>query len=234
MAGPDVENGDWIDAVIVAMDHIHRSTEGSITVRSKRIIMLTDMGCPASDEKLDTVLDAIKRDQIEFTFILPDWMESTNDADESITDDDEMKREPVDNVGQDDNLRGEPSKNRNHEANGSENECNTRKPKSETQEAGITLMEYISEASPGAESCSIGVAQELLFNKERKKKNSAAWKVDLEIGLDIRIPTAGYVAIRREPAKSWKRCLAKPDNSRRMEDTSEGELKPETYFCSQQ
>ena len=71
-AGPDVENGDWIDAVIVAMDHIQRSTEGSMTVRSKRIIMLTDMGCPASDEKLETVIDAIRREEIKFTFILPD------------------------------------------------------------------------------------------------------------------------------------------------------------------
>ena len=39
-AGPEVLNGDWMDAVIVAMDLIHNTTEDS-KVRSKRIIVLT-------------------------------------------------------------------------------------------------------------------------------------------------------------------------------------------------
>merc|ERR1712020_151640 len=47
-AGPNVQNGDWVDAVIVAMDLIHNLTQGS-KVCNKRIIVLTDMGCMAAD-----------------------------------------------------------------------------------------------------------------------------------------------------------------------------------------
>jgi len=40
-----------------------------------------------------------------------------------------------------------------------------------------------------------------------KPRRPWSWKVDLEIGTDIRIPTAGYNAVRRENKNAWKRCL---------------------------
>ena len=217
-AGPDVTNGDWLDAVVVGMDLIHNSTEGS-KVRSKRIIVLTDMGCEASDDKLEMVMDAIKRDQVEFTFLLPDWddlhgSDSTNDGNEE------------NGISHHDNSRGEPQK-RNGDKNDMPSSRGETKPRTAIQDAGVIIMESISRVSPEAERCGIKVAQELLFNKERKKKKSMAWKVDLEIGPDIRIPTAGFVAVRRENPKSWKRCLAKESSS---SDAGFDELKPETTF----
>ena len=219
-AGPDVQNGDWMDAVVVAMDLIHNLTDGS-KVRTKRIIVLTDMGCTAGDDKIEMVTDAIEREQIEFTFLLPQWDDENGSDNDNVYDADEGR-----GVSSNENARGEASKNRNIEAPPHENRSET-KPKTATQEAGINLMESIFSASPDAESCGIDVAHELLFNKERKKKKSTAWKVDLEIGPDIQIPIAGYVAIRRENPKTWKKCLAKQGTSK-IQDFDE--LKPETTF----
>ena len=66
-----------MDAVIVAMDHMHRNMDSSTNpgVKNKRIIVLTDMGCPANEDKLETVLGVIKQETLEFTFLLPDWAE---------------------------------------------------------------------------------------------------------------------------------------------------------------
>ena len=49
--------------------------------------------------------------------------------------------------------------------------------------------------------------------RERKAKKPFPWKVSLEVGPDIRINAVGYILIRREPPKTWKRCLAKPGKS---------------------
>jgi len=63
-----------------------------------------------------------------------------------------------------------------------------------------------------------------MFKNERKQKKSTAWKVDLEIGTDIRIPIAGYVAVRRENAIKWKMCIRKDSSDTQCFD----ELKAET------
>merc|ERR1712150_84181 len=175
------------------------------------------MGCEASDDKLEMVMDAIKRDQIEFTFLLPEW----DDVAGYNISNDEIEH---DAAGDNEQSTGEPEKNKR----GIPGTPSETKPRTAIQNAGINLMESIFSVSPEAEKCGIEVAQELLFTKERKKKKSMAWKVDLEIGPDIRIPTAGYVSIRRENPKSWKRCLAKESN---LSDTQGfDELKPETTF----
>ena len=74
-AGEDVEDGDWLDGAVVAMDRLVKNTEGSSGCAMKRIIMMTDMGCRANDDKLDQIVGAIQDQQIEFTFILPEWRE---------------------------------------------------------------------------------------------------------------------------------------------------------------
>ena len=74
-AGEDVEDGDWLDGAVVAMDRLVKNTEGSPGCAMKRIIMMTDMGCQANDDKLDQIVGAIQDQQIEFTFILPEWKE---------------------------------------------------------------------------------------------------------------------------------------------------------------
>ena len=47
-----------------------------------------------------------------------------------------------------------------------------------------------------------------LISKERKKKKPTAWKVDLQVGPEITISVAGFIQVRREAPKSWKKCMA--------------------------
>ena len=97
-----------------------------------------------------------------------------------------------------------------------------KKPKSDVQESGCQIMDTMTE-NVEAGRCSIADAQIFLSNKERRKKRPFPWKVELEIGPDIRIPTAGYIRTRREAPKTWKKTLSGAD------DEVE-ELKPETTF----
>ncbi len=60
------------------------------------------------------------------------------------------------------------------------------------------------------------------LDKERRKKRPTPWKVDLEIGPDARVNMTGYIRIRRENPKTWKKCLANSSDS--------DELKPDVTY----
>lgn len=94
------------------------------------------------------------------------------------------------------------------------------------QEENVLLIEGISAASPMAECCDLEVAGAILDNKERRRKRPFPWKVDLEIGSDIRIPICGYIQTKREPPKTWKTALATGDAT----DPDDLEIKPEVSF----
>ena len=63
--------------------------------------------------------------------------------------------------------------------------------------------------------------------RERKAKKPFPWKVSLEVGPDIRINAVGYILIRREPPKTWKRCLARAGASH---GADQDELKADVTF----
>ena len=44
--------------------------------------------------------------------------------------------------------------------------------------------------------CQMQEVEKLLMYKEQRRKRPWPWKVDLEIGPDIQIPTTGYIATR--------------------------------------
>ncbi len=81
-------------------------------------------------------------------------------------------------------------------------------------------------------SCDVDTALVNLTHKERRAKRAMPWKVALEIGPDVKINVAGYIKVRREPPKSWKKCLATKRKqggaSRDAED--EDELKADVTF----
>jgi hypothetical protein len=54
------------------------------------------------------------------------------------------------------------------------------------------------------------------LNKERRKKKPNPWKVDLQVGPDIRLNLTGYIQVRREAPKSWKKCLASDSNANEL------------------
>lgn len=69
------------------------------------------------------------------------------------------------------------------------------------------LVKNLVDATDGL-NCDISTAMSNMMNKERRKKKPFPWKVDLQVGPDIRINITGYIKVRREAPKTWKRCLA--------------------------
>ena len=66
-AGTNVE-ADWLDAVVVALDHMKNFTEGTKCV-NKKIVLLSDLGCPASEDKVDVIIKGMEMEGVEFTFM---------------------------------------------------------------------------------------------------------------------------------------------------------------------
>ena len=180
-----------------------KNTEESPGCSVRRIIVLTDMGCRASEDKLEQIVGAIKAECIDFTFILPNWI---------IPDD-------QDDVASKENKNGS-----------SANDNDRRKPMTGIQMDGYACMEQIRMAAGEGctDICHVREAEKLLMYKEQRRKRPFPWKVDLEVGPDLKIPTTGYISTRRETAKTWKRTLA--SNSRQGGDTPAEELKPETVY----
>jgi protein-disulfide isomerase len=54
--------------VVVALDLLKSSTSGS-NVPSKRIILFSDLGCPANEDQLKTIKKAMVNERVEFVFM---------------------------------------------------------------------------------------------------------------------------------------------------------------------
>ena len=134
-----------------------KNTEESPGCNARRIIVLTDMGCRASEDKLEQITGAIKAEGIEFTFILPDWIVSDH---------------------QDDDQGG------NGAAAGGENgDDDGRKPMTGIQMDGYACMEQIRMAAGDGctDICHVREAEKLLMYKEQRRKRPFPWKVDLQV-----------------------------------------------------
>ena len=87
------------------------------------------------------------------------------------------------------------------------------------------MIARMVEATGGV-MCDVDVAIANLQNRERRAKRATPWKVPLEIGPNFRVNVVGFIQVRREAAKTWKRCLAKKANKKDEDD----ELKADTTF----
>ena len=75
-----------------------------------------------------------------------------------------------------------------------------RKPMTEIQRDGCATMEQIRlAAGETTDVCQMKEVEKLLMYKEQRRKRPWPWKVDLEIGPDIQIPTTGYISTRCAP-----------------------------------
>ncbi|KAL3890820.1 hypothetical protein ACJMK2_003097 [Sinanodonta woodiana] len=71
-------SGDFIDAIVVAMDHLVNAVQGKKGFASKRLILLTDLGGGFGDDKIDTIVAGIINSETELNVIGP----SLDDDDE--------------------------------------------------------------------------------------------------------------------------------------------------------
>jgi len=200
-------DGDWLDAVIVALDFLRTASENK-KFSALKIVLFSELGCAADTEQIELVIQGMKMlDNIDFTHIGPDWGE-------------EKSGEPqASNSGHDnggDDVRGEPSKR-----NAGPMSYPT-KPKTQIQKANEELVGQLVHETDGM-MCSLELAIQTFLYKNKKGKKPFPWKVCFSIGQDIKINTCGYVHVRRETPKTWKRCLARGGEGE--------ELKPETSYA---
>ncbi|KAK7091978.1 hypothetical protein V1264_009592 [Littorina saxatilis] len=84
MVQNDIQPGDtpadFIDAMIVAMDHLESGLQGKRGFGSKRLIVLSDLSSPFGDDQLETFIDVIQKFNVEVNFIGPDLDDNDDDA----------------------------------------------------------------------------------------------------------------------------------------------------------
>ncbi|XP_070189332.1 uncharacterized protein [Littorina saxatilis] len=71
---------DFIDAMIVAMDHLQSGLQGKRGFGVKRLIVLSDLSSPFGDDQLETFIDVIQGLNVEVIFIGPDLNDDDDDA----------------------------------------------------------------------------------------------------------------------------------------------------------
>lgn len=203
--GTDHE-ADWLDGVVVALDWLRKSTQGK-KVGQKKIVLISDLGGAASEDKLDLIVKGMESEGVEFTFIGPHWGDEDGESGADGGED-----------------GGAPAANNGASSSADAPEAR-RKPKSAAQQASEAMVGQIVTATEGL-LCNIDDALAHFTFRDRRRKRPFPWKATLEIGSDVRISTVGYIQVRREAPKTWKKTLAR---KKKGGDEPE-ELKAETTF----
>jgi len=196
------KDGDWIDAVVVALDFLKTASEIK-KFSALKIVLFSELGVEADPDQLDLIIQGMKLlGNVDFTHIGPGWEDG----------DDHQPGGSNDSHADNDN-KGEPSKRKpvGYVA----------KPKTAVQKANEDIIGQLVQETDGM-ICSLDLAIESFLYKNKKGKKPTPWKVCFTIGPDIKINTCGYVYLRREAPKTWKRCLARGGEGE--------ELKPETSY----
>ena len=205
---------DWMDGVIVALDFLKSASENK-KYSALKIVLFSEVGCPSSidQEQLEFIINGIKNlDNVDFSFFGPEWADHLNNEEDSQNGADSQM--PDQDQDQPSTSRGEPTK-------GSwKKNLYKSKPKTRIQEENETFLKALVNVSEGFAGSLNFVVESFIF-KNKKGKKPTGWKVCFTLGPDIRINTTGYVLVRRESPKQWKRCLAKGGDE---------ELKPETHY----
>jgi len=207
---------DWMDGVIVALDFLKSASEIK-KYSALKIVLFSEVGCPSAidQEQLEFIVNGIKNlDNVDFSFFGPEWADHLSDDKSSLNGTDSNSV---------DNDRDQPTTSRGEPTKGSwKNKLYKSKQKTRIQEENENFLQALVNVSSGF-SGSINCAVESFIFKNKKGKKPTGWKVCFTLGPDIRINTTGYVLLRRENPKQWKRCLAKGGDE-------EEELKPETHY----
>jgi len=201
------KDGDWIDAVVVALDFLRSASERK-KFTALKIVLFSELGCEADTDQIDLIIKGMNMlGNIDFTHIGPDWDDCDNANNFSDAGDSDH----------DDGDRGEPSKRMS--AGPLDYPV---KPKTAVQKANEEVIGQLVAETDGM-ICSLELAVQTFLYKNKKGKKPMPWKVCFTIGEEIKLQTCGYVHVRRENPKPWKKCLARGG--------AEGEeLKAETTY----
>lgn len=175
-------SGDWLDALVVAMDLLH-DPDGK-RFNGKKIVLLTDFSGEFSDDKSEAITSGLLNESIELVVIGPDILKD-------LTEEDGDGNQPGPSDG-DSTTTSKPSLNWNG------------KPKTIIQRAGEAVAACIVGKVDGM-LCSFEDALPQLMFYEKKNQASAAWNTTLDIGADFKIPITGRIKVREVTLPTWKK-----------------------------
>ncbi|XP_059149965.1 X-ray repair cross-complementing protein 5-like [Physella acuta] len=200
--------GDFVDALVVALDHLENATKGKKGFATRRIILFSDLGSPFGDQELDTIIHAMQNTtpKTELNVIGPNITDEDGDGGDTA---------------------------RGSKGGADAHPHGARKEKTPQQRSGEALMKYIVDQVDG-ECYSFSEALPALSYFQCRQVKPVAWKCQLEIG-NLEIPICGYSKVKEYKLKqSWKKVYAQnpelvPGNLRtyHMNNEEETEIEKE-------
>ncbi|GFO44853.1 X-ray repair cross-complementing protein 5-like [Plakobranchus ocellatus] len=80
---PSDTPGDFLDAIVVALDHLEKALQGKKGFAARRVILFTDLGGPFGDQELDNIVAAMSNTKTELNVIGPSLDEDDDAGDQS-------------------------------------------------------------------------------------------------------------------------------------------------------
>ncbi|XP_023933350.1 X-ray repair cross-complementing protein 5 [Lingula anatina] len=79
---PSNISADFIDAMVVALNHLVKQTEGKKFGGGKRLILFSDLGGEFADDQLDDIVNGMKQAEVQLNVIGPDLDDDDEDEDD--------------------------------------------------------------------------------------------------------------------------------------------------------
>jgi len=196
------EQSDWSDALIVGLDTLNTVRENK-KYEALKLVLISDLGGEGQTEDFDHLTRSMKMmDNFDLTYIGTDQLIKYTSEDGDV---DSVQSQYEDSNGHDDR-NGSNGHDADEARPGTSRNGLDAKPLTKIQKLNKLKVGELSVDVEGT-MCSLDDAVATFFYKSKKGKKPSAWKVNLEIGPDIKISTTGYVKMRRETPKTWKNCL---------------------------
>lgn len=194
------KSGDWLDALVVAMDLLHDPDE--VRFSGKKIVLFTDFSSEFSDDQTSAIVAGLCNQGISLNIIGPEILDDS--ADDSGD---------VDGPGPSNGLQ--PFKNGVRTVPKNWNG----KPKTAVQLAGEAVAtRVVAEADGGMYSFEDAIPQLIFF--EKRSSGSANWNTLLEIGPSFQIAITGRIKIKHSTVPTWKTAYASDESAAIIKETS--------------
>lgn len=63
------QESDWLDGVVVALHFLKENTDSVKACTGRKIVLISDVGCPANESNLDIIITNLERENVEFMFL---------------------------------------------------------------------------------------------------------------------------------------------------------------------
>ncbi|XP_065070753.1 X-ray repair cross-complementing protein 5-like [Rhopilema esculentum] len=174
-------SGDFIDAIVVAMDHLLTKISGRKT--EPRIVLFSNLASAFGTDQLESVVKSMKGLKVQLTFIGPDIPEDINEIDL------EQNRRKSKKDGK---------------TSAPESNNDMPKPLSYQQMKGVKCVSGMLEQVDGEGLSFTEVLPMLSFFQTREVKQTTSFRGPLEIGDWVKINLFGFIKVKETRVSSFE------------------------------